>query len=908
MKIQRLKEVFFREGKTKFPEHRALVRQLGADGMVLLKNNDMLPLNRGKIALFGAGAIDTVYCGLFYNFVYTDKNISIKEGLLDNGFTFSTDTWLAKMEKTMRQGEKVNKRVEEERFYSGQRQNVEEVPISVADMAEAILGTDTCVYILRHRPAERALDETDYRLTETELENIKLISSSFNKVVLVINGGMVEIASIARMKSIKAIIYMGLPGMEAGNSLADVLTGIANPSGRLSVSWAKKYKDYSTCINVSRKKGEIDEIDYKEGIYVGYRYFDAFDVAPLYPFGYGLSYTDFAMEATYFEASWMGIVLRVKVTNTGNASGRQVVQLYCSQPAGKIEKPYQMLASFAKTGKLKPGESEELTLKVPIMPLTQFDEDIPAWVMEKGDYLFRIGVNSRKTEVCAKLVLDKTTVIKRVTDSIKPTKKLEFLTPPAREMEETGYIFAAQLFGDDYNSENKIVKPTKTFTTYVPEGSSYVSYVNSNPYDIPDRAKEDIEYIRPCGTTTLFDVIKGNVTIQEFVSSLSPEILARIVAGEVEETKIKSPSRFDFDFSLDKNNVQVAARTTSQFATSLGIPGVTIADGPSGLHIKGEHCTCFPSPINMAQTWDMSAMVRLGRAYGREMEYYGIDYCLAPAINIIRNPMQNRIYEFYSEDPTLSGVLGSGFIMGVKRYEGRNVIVKNLPTFNQETEKEDININISSKAFGELYLRPFSACVFTASPAGFINTCNRINGVYATAMRGLNTDIVRNDWGFKGFVLSDWGSISEKANDLRAGCDLIMPGYDPDKILEAMMEVEPTFTADGYVQVVEKAFFYGKPMINYEKWGSFLLDKDGQDTVVTHVQPDVQLNPIVLEKQKQGLCLVENQADGSKTITYKGINRGAYFALGELQNAVINILSEIKNSASMKKLMDKANI
>lgn len=908
MKLQHLKGVFFKEEKLIFPEHRELVRQLGSDGMVLLKNNDMLPLNRGKIALFGAGAVDTVYCGLFYNFVYTDKTVNVKEGLSNNGFTYSTDTWLEKMEKAMKQVEKVNRKVEEERFYSGQRQEVEEVPISVADMAEAILGTDTCVYVLRHRPSERSLHEKDYHLSETELDNIKLVTSSFKKVVLVINGGMVEIAAIARMKSVKAIIYMGLPGMEAGNSLADILTGIANPSGKLSTTWAKKYKDYSTCIHAPKSKGEVESIDYKEGIYVGYRYFDAFDVAPLYPFGYGLSYTKFDMEATYFEASWMGIILRVRVTNTGEASGRQVVQLYCSQPQGNIEKPYQMLASFAKTGKLKPGESEELTLKVPIMPLTQFDEDIPAWVMEKGDYLFRIGDNSRNTKVCAKLVLDKTTVVKRVTNSIIPNKKLEFITPPERAEEETGYIFAAQLSGNDYNSENKVVKPTVEFTTYVPEGSNYISYVNSSNYDIPDRAKERIEYIRPCGTTTFFDVIKGKVTIEEFVSSLSPEILARIVAGEVDEKKIRSQSRFNFDFNFERNNIDVAARTTSQFATSLGIPGVTFADGPSGLHLKGVACTCFPAPINMAQTWDMSSMVRMGRAYGREMEYFGIDYCFAPALNIIRNPMQNRTYEFYSEDPTLSGVAGAGFIMGVKRYEGRNVIVKNLPTFNQDTDRRDININITSKVFGELYLRPFSACVFTAQPAGFISTGNKINGRYASSQRGLNTDIARNDWGFRGFILSDWASLSEKAYDLRAGCDLIMPGYDPDKILEAMMEAQPTFTQDGYVEVVKKAYLYGTPMINYEKWGSFLLDKNGKDQITTQVPADVELNPEVLKKQEQGLCKVEIQSDGTKNITYIGIDRGAFLALGELQTAVINILSAIKDSAAMKKLMEQANI
>lgn len=909
MNFRQLRGVFFKAGKMQFPEQKNLVRQLGADSMVLLKNSDLLPINRGKIALFGAGAVDTVCCGIYYNYVYTDKNVSIKEGLLENGFTFTTDSWLEKMEKSLKQEEKVLKNQAEDKLFSGRRAYVEEVPISVADMAEAILGTDTCIYVIRRQATYEDIGSLEYQLTEEEHENIKLISGSFKNVILVLNSGMIELSSVARMKNVKAIILMGIPGMEAGNSLADVLTGIVNPSGRLTSTWAKKYKDYSTCYNATKRKDTSKEIDYKEGIYVGYRYFDAFDVAPLYPFGYGLSYTNFRIDARYFEASWMGgVVIRVKVTNTGDVSGRQVVQLYCSQPEDKLDKPYQILVGFGKTGKLKPGESEEITMKIPIMQLCSFDEENSQWIMEKGDYLFRIGDNSRNTTLCAKLVLDKRTVYKRVTEVISPKKNLEFLTPPPRTLEKTGYIFSTSLSGDDFNSENKVVVPTKSFTTLVPEGSNYVSYVNSNPYEIPYRAEEKIEYVKPCGTTTFFDVIKEKITMEEFVSSLSPEILARIVSGELNESKLQNENRFGFDFRFDRNKLEVAARTTSQFATTLGIPGVTIADGPSGLHLKGVYCTCYPSPMNMAQTWDMGAMVRMGRAYGREMEHFGIDYCLAPALNIVRNPMKCIAYELYSEDPSLSGIMGAGFIMGVKRYEGRNVIIKNLPTINQENFRRDVNINVSSRAFGEIYLRSFSVCQFTGQPAGVLSSTNSINGEPACSQRGLNTDIIRNDWGFKGFVMSDWGSDTEKSYDLHAGCDLIMPGYNPDKILESMMETAPTFEEDGYVSVVETAYLYDIPMIRYENWGSFMLDKDGKDKVVAKVPADIEISEKALKAEKEGLCKIETEMDGTKTITYFGIDRGAYFALGELQQAVIHILSAIKDSAAMKKLMEHVKI
>ncbi|MBR1624014.1 MAG: glycoside hydrolase family 3 protein [Pseudobutyrivibrio sp.] len=912
MNITSLKNFFTQNGGMQFKEHRDIVRGIGADSMVLLKNKDFLPMNRGRVALFGAGAVDTLFCGIFFNYVFTDGNINVRSGLLNNGFTFSTDSWLSKMEKAVKQNDKQEKNSDKERHaYEGRRCNTPEIPISKADLAESILGTNTCIYVLRHGITTSGMvTEEEYQLSETEKANLQMIVDSFENVVLVLNSNMVELAQIARVKNIKAIILMGLAGMEAGNSLTDVLTGAVNPSGRLTATWAKKFKDYSTCYTpaVISRNSQNNEIDYKEGIFVGYRYFDAFDVAPLYPFGYGLSYTSFDMKLEYLEASWMVVALRIKVTNTGNHAGRQVVQVYCSQPEGSIEKPYQILVGFGKTGKLKPGEWEDVTIKIPIMPLCSFDEETTAWVMEKGDYLFRIGENSRDTVLSGKVVLDRTTIIKRVAKVMEPTKKLEFLAPPKRKEEEAGYILAASLSGDDYNSENKFVELKTDVTTYVPEGSNYVSYINENAYTMPAKTHEKVSYVKPCGSSTFFDVIKGKVTMEEFVSSLSPEIMARIVVGAVNESKVDSESRFNFNFNIDRKKLGISSRATSQFSTTLGIPGVNIADGPSGLRIEGVPCTCFPAPINMAQTWDMGSMVRMGRAYGREMEYYDIDYTLAPDLNIHRNPMRSRAYEFYSEDPALAGIMGAGFIMGVKRYEGRNVILKNLATYNQESGEADVNINVSRQAFGEIYLRSFSACQSTIRPAGLLNSGNRLNGLYSSSQRGLNTDIVRSDWGFNGLIMSDWGSLSEKAYDLHAGCDLIMPGFDPDKILEAMMEAAPVFGEDGYVTLVQMAYAYGEPMIRYENWGSFMPDKKGKDFVSTTVATNVALNPKVLKMEKQGLCKIDENPDGSKSITYKGINRGAYLSLGDLQQAVIHILSELKNTAAMKRLMENAKI
>lgn len=913
MNFKSFKSVIAGGGKMQFPEHRDIVRNLGADSMVLLKNSGVLPINKGKIALFGAGAVDTLFCGLLFNYVYGSDWVNVRQGLENNGFTFSTESWLNKMEKACNQKEKEDKSTAKSgKAFVGHKGDVDAPPISQADLAESVLGTDTCIYVVRHGISLGATNQTcdEYLLTEREQSEIELLAANFENLILVLNCQMLEIGAVAKMKNVKGIILMGLPGMEAGNSLADIITGAVNPSGRLGSTWAKKYKDYSTCFSAAAINKTLlkNEIDYREGIYVGYRYFDSFDVAPLYPFGYGLSYTTFKMELEYIEASWMFIILRIKVTNTGSCAGRQVVQAYVSQPEGNITKPYQQLFGFAKTGKLKPGEYEEITIKMQPMALCSFDDDAPAWILEKGDYLIRIGDNSRDTKLCGKVVLDKTTVIKQVVNVMNHDKEMEYLTPPPRPAEETGYIMVASLSADDYNSENKAVNIAEDVNTYVPEGSTYVSYVNDNSYKVQNHGTERVNYVPPCGYRTFIDVIKGKVSMEDFISSLSPEILARIVAGTVNESKLESENRFNFTFNIDRRKLDISARTTAQFETTLGIPGVAIADGPSGLRIEGISCTCFPSPENMARTWDMGAMIRMGRALGREMEFYEIDYLLAPPLNIQRNPMRDRAYEFYSEDPLLSGTMGAGLVMGVHRYEGRDVILKNLPTYNQESGTTDININMSRQTFSELYLRPFSCCVCISNPAGLLASGNRINGQYVSAQKELNTYVLRDDLGFKGFILSDWGAVTEKPYDLIAGCDLIMPGYDPDKILEAMMVTQPTFEPDGYVAQVEKCMVFGEPMISYEKWGSFKLDKAGEDTCQTTVEPNVALNEKIERLEKNGLCTVSVAADGTRTITYKGINRGAYMALGDLQHAVMHILNTTKNSASMKRILDTANI
>lgn len=902
-------KLFGAKEKAPYFDNIELARKMSADGMVLLKNDGVLPLKVGKIALFGAGAVDTIFCGTFSNYVNNPDKVNVAEGLKNGGFTFSTEVWLEKMQKaTIKAAKDITGIPAGVRTIAGVVKHAPEVPISEADLAESRLGTETCIYVLRRETVQnrdRAYAPGDFLLSEVEQENLKKITASFKNVILVLNSGIIELGNWARSKAISGIILMGIPGMEAGNSLCDILTGTVNPSGRLTDTWAKKYKDYPACTSFSKKNRDSEEIDYKEGIFVGYRYFDTFDVSPLYPFGYGLSYTKFSYEMTYFEANWFNIVIKVKVKNIGKVSGRNVVQIYCSAPSNGLEKPYQQLIAFRKTEELQPGQSVEERIMVPTKSLASFNEKKSAWVMDRGEYIIRIGGNSRDTMATAKIVLNRQTVTRSVANVIAPEHDLDYIPVPERERENIKTIYTAKLNGDDFSGHTKPVKNMDEVVTYVQEGSNYRSYVNENKCEILFRCKERIEYLKPISSHTFLDVVTGRAKMEDFVASLSPEVLARICCGSYEETLKETESRLAIKFKPRKK-VDFAGKVTGQFKSTLGIPDVNFIDGPAGIHAPNVDATCYPSASTIASTWDVDLIEEFGKAYGREMKYYGVDFCLAPALNIHRDPMAGRAFEYYSEDPLVTGSCGAAFVKGVQSIPGCGAVVKHFAVYNIERDNMVINCNVTRRALREIYLKGFEICIMTSHPKGVMNSRNKINGVHSSSRRALNMDILRAEWKFNGLVLSEWGTDSQKAYDIHAGCDLIMPGFNPDKILHAMMNVRTEFEEDGYVKETVRKNSFGRPLIVYDSWGSFEPAANGKDVIVSHVDKGVELNPRIAELEKEGICTVLTNEDGSKAVSYKGFHRGAFLALGDLQLAVFHILSAISDTVTMKDMLEQA--
>ena len=400
-------------------------RRIASQGMVLLLNRGALPIEKpGKIALFGSGARWTVKGGTGSGDVNSRFVVNVEKGLEEAGFTVTTKSWLDRYDRIVEEakaayGEALREAVEKKGvmpilyiFESPYKEPAISM-ITKEDCEKA--DADIALFVISRNSGEgkdRRPVSGEYELFEEEKEALRTLSANFKQVIAVLNvGGVIDTKFLRQEEGIDAILLMSQAGNMGGHALADILTGKETPSGKLTSTWAEDYGDYPGAGQFSHMNGNVDDEYYEEGIYVGYRYFDSFNVTPAYPFGYGMSYTSFAVSTREVKADGRQVTVKVQVQNTGSRyAGREVVQVYCSAPEGTLEKPYQELAAYGKTKELAPGESQELELSFPTERMASYDEGSSSWVMEEGTYYVRVGVSSRNTHVAAALVLDERVV------------------------------------------------------------------------------------------------------------------------------------------------------------------------------------------------------------------------------------------------------------------------------------------------------------------------------------------------------------------------------------------------------------------------------------------------------------------------------------------------------------------
>lgn len=777
-------------------EHIGLLRDSLAECTLFLRQNGAFPLEApGRIAAYGNGVRHTVKGGTGSGEVNSRYSVNVEQGLKGAGFTITTGRWLDAFDQVEQDAQKAFVKEIKERAKKKHTMAILEGMGAVMPQPEYDLPLDgegdTAIYVLSRISGEgndREPIPGDIRLTDSEAKTILALDAKYEKFMLVLNvGGVVDLTPV---KEVSNILVLSQLGVETGSVLADILLGRANPSGKLTTTWAS-WEDYCR----EGEFGDINDTRYKEGIYVGYRYFDTVGKKPLFPFGYGLSYTSFDIAVTGAAAEGDTIRIKVAVSNTGARAGREVVQVYVSAPAGRLDKPYQDLAAFAKTDLLEPGASQELTISFSLRDCASYDAQKESYVLEAGSYVVRVGDSSDHTQPAALVDLDGEAVVTKAGNCLGETdfedwKPSGSETAAAEELSDITRISVAaadiETVTVTYDQEREIDPRVKDLTV---EELAYLNVGAFNPkagaLSVIGNAATNVA--GAAGETTGILKEKGFPVL---VMSDGPAGL-----------------RLAKEFYRDEKGAHGigSSMVPESFLPFLPAPARFIMNliGGSGKPKKGQkveyqYATAIPIGTAIAQSFNLPLAESYGSIVGDEMERFGVHLWLAPALNIHRDIRCGRNFEYYSEDPLISGKTAAAITRGVQRHPGCGTTIKHYAANNQEKNRYCNNSIVSERAMREIYLKGFGICVRESQPHALMTSYNLLNGVHTSEHRGLIEDILRCEYGFKGIVMTDW--IVDMAQDkqslhrmpiaaeiAKAGGDLVMPGSkgDFDSIVKA---------------------------------------------------------------------------------------------------------------------------
>lgn len=858
--------------------HRILAREAAEESIVLLKNDGVLPLPTGiPVALFGAGAGLTIKGGTGSGDVNVRHSVSIYDGFTLARVRVTSKDWIEDYEERYELARQAWKRqildecggtTDGQLFFDTYTSHAFEMPEGRPIEDTDVQDAKTAVYVISRVAGEgsdRHLAKGDYYLTDHELEDLRVLATLVEKIVIVINAGApIDLTALETMPEVKAILFMGQAGEEGGNACARILLGFVNPSAKLTATWAKRYMDYPGAMEFSDVRAQLDEdnaygaaetIDrdallarsrYEEGIYVGYRYFDSFGVTPRYHFGHGLSYTSFVLTAEAPRAAADGLYIPVTVENTGNPyAGKEVVQVYaaCPQPAvisgedgvkaaasgepaetltedagdggagvkasaqAKVEaKEYKRLVAFRKTRLLAPGEQETMTLHVDGRALASFRTDYDAahgaWVIEAGRYAIFVGSSSEESRLqLAGVVEVAEEKVLEIVPHICPVKDADFheCAAPVESLRRK-----TQAWSDTWATMKQAAQQGKRIAGLCGKlgWTQALGETVWAPGEEPvfRNAQDDLDRMA-----------------HAIASALEVKDLIPLLMGE-----------FDMHASALGSAGQrvpgTAGETSRSLEELLHVPGISMADGPAGLRLSRSYLveratgeklstgieanfengffasepaepekyerwyqftTAWPVGTNLAQTWNEELLGAVGRATGIEMEEFHVAWWLAPGMNIQRNPLNGRNFEYYSEDPLLSGKMAAAITKGVQTLPGVGTTVKHFACNNQENNRMGVDAVVSERALREIYLRGFEIAIKESQPMCIMTSYNEINGVHSANNADLCTEIARREWHFQGVIMTDWATTldfggADAAGCVAAGNDLIMPGATSD--------------------------------------------------------------------------------------------------------------------------------
>ncbi len=763
-------------------KNACLARKLAADGIVLLKNDDrVLPLDITKpVALFGSGADKTIKGGTGSGDVNNRYNISIYTGLKEAGISITSTGWINDynnryMDARNLWREKVREDASKtENTFEAYSSNPFIIPDGRDITDNDVKDAAAAIYVISRISGEgrdRRKAEGDYYLSSSERKDILCLGSKGIPVILVLNtGAPIELSGILKeTPGIKAVLYISLPGQEGGNAVADVLTGKTVPSGKLAATWAVHYEDYPCAGSFGYLDGDLSKDEYKEGIYAGYRYFSSFGIKPLFPFGYGMSYTSFSIEFTSLQITGTVIEAAFSVKNTGETcTGREVVQVYITLPQTGTAKEYHRLAGFAKTDILMPGETQKVIITIEQKQVASFSEETGAWVIEKGKYGIWAGNSSSSLSLEALLDVDETVIIEHTDRICRKTAEFMETGSAAYAIDEAGKWLA------DAEAEK-------------------VPVFDFKPY-MEDKQEFKAQYIQEGQAEELITLLHGKITDENSMLG-SAGINVPGSAGETAEITDSNgrkicivladgPAGLRLQQSYETDRQTGELYSTSLLA-SLENGFLEEAETHKNADTYYQFCTAFPAGTVIAQTWDISLVEEFGRAVAAEMEEFHVGLWLAPGMNIQRNPLCGRNFEYYSEDPLLSGVMAAAVTNGVQSTGKCGVTIKHFACNNQEDNRMAADACISERALREIYLRGFEIAIKRSAPAAIMTSYNCINGVHAANSKDLCTTVARGEWGFEGVFISDWSTTAPEDGSVpwkcvAAGNDIIMPGSIKD--------------------------------------------------------------------------------------------------------------------------------
>ena len=735
--------------------HEQIALEAAREGIVLLKNEaEVLPLKKGTVLnLFGRG-------------IHEFRIGAVGAGKINPRYSVN-------FVEAVREGEAYSLNEELVEFYGCDRDEIPEDEM----LMRAKKLSDTAIVFLTRAAGENQDASTakgEYYLSEAEEALIAKVTDTFAKTIVVLNVGYPIDVTFAEKYAVAGLIYSGFGGMLAGPALSDILSGAVNPSGKLPDTWAKDYfdipssKNFYDCVDKTRLTADENiyvDTCYEEDIYVGYRYFTTFRKKVAYPFGYGLSYTEFCIRQENIRFDGEVLELDVYVKNVGEKAGKEVVQVYYSAPDGIMEKPTQELAGFAKTKLLAPGEKDVVTITFATTDMASFDAYDAAWIMEEGEYTIRVGNSSRNTEAVAVIDLDEQVTTLQL-------KRLMRDTIAVRELHHMIPIFDIEFDFGVPAIPFRIMLQAENFKKELVE------------YEVMRRTLMDK---RKDEVLTLEDVKAGNATLDELTAQLTVEEMAELCVG----TERRNGDG-NVIGSASSCVPGAAGDTTSSLLETRKVPNLIQADGPAGLRLETP-CTAIPIATTLAQSWDMDLIHRMGELVGEEMKQLHVDLWLAPGMNIHRNPLCGRNFEYYSEDPVLTGLCAATETKGVQSQKGKGTTIKHFAGNNQEDNRMFTNAHISERALREIYLKGFEIAVKTAQPYAIMTSYNLINGTHAANHYDMLQNVARDEWGFEGFIMTDWytsqdttalGMVSESGKYsysdgvqcIKAGNDLQMPG------------------------------------------------------------------------------------------------------------------------------------